>query len=420
MLKGKIQTLLAADLAYNNVMQKWKRIIHSLPIFVSILGVMLVVGIWIYSYRTSIRLPYSYMQERCAATISRGKVTISNLPREELRSHVHQLQNAFIIEWNMHRAHKGLDAYREYQSRVNAGLPPLAPLTEEAIAEKKKYETEKAAVEAAEKELIRLLWPLSLWSTELWWPLPALLIFFMVPIVARYIHLRRHIHHVRLGAWTKLALFAFLLTMGLWIQSNQSSFGIPFCYHRTLYLATLNCGTLTINNSLHIAHVTSMHNEIKENKTNVASQLRNAEAIKITSEPMVVPKDLKDRTANEYVQIQLDIREADLADWTNEQIKIQRYRACVAYCENQLAQWHNPPGDLKPRSISYRYALGVLSLILSGIVLLSFRRWYRPIRMMKTGHCIYCGYDLRASPARCPECGTTNISRTCASQATAD
>ena len=42
--------------------------------------------------------------------------------------------------------------------------------------------------------------------------------------------------------------------------------------------------------------------------------------------------------------------------------------------------------------------------LLSGLLLAWRIDRYR--RLRPPGHCVNCGYDLRATPARCPECGT--------------
>lgn len=47
-----------------------------------------------------------------------------------------------------------------------------------------------------------------------------------------------------------------------------------------------------------------------------------------------------------------------------------------------------------------------LALVTAALPAVSLFRWYRSRRRPRAGLCTTCGYDLRATPDKCPECGT--------------
>ena len=61
------------------------------------------------------------------------------------------------------------------------------------------------------------------------------------------------------------------------------------------------------------------------------------------------------------------------------------------------------PSPLRFAASAVFYGACVFALVRS---IRGIRRWYG-LRRLRRGCCVKCGYDLRGSPGRCPECGNT-------------
>lgn len=64
-----------------------------------------------------------------------------------------------------------------------------------------------------------------------------------------------------------------------------------------------------------------------------------------------------------------------------------------------------PNGALVGYEVMFPYWLVCMALIVLPITRLTLN--YRRQRRITADFCVTCGYDLRASKQRCPECGTT-------------
>jgi hypothetical protein len=58
-------------------------------------------------------------------------------------------------------------------------------------------------------------------------------------------------------------------------------------------------------------------------------------------------------------------------------------------------------------SIQFSYAFVIVLSSVPPLTSMLVRRWQR--RRQRAGFCPACGYDLRATPDRCPECGAVGV-----------
>ena len=140
-----------------------------------------------------------------------------------------------------------------------------------------------------------------------------------------------------------------------------------------------------------------------------ARRAHEVEAVRVMELHLRYREELE-RERDELLR-RLDERERD--EPRNMDLLLRRELSPSRSAEPDEARRRPPPIPPVPSLPAYRsqrlvpLALpAVATAILPGVWLALAARSYRRARLRAAGRCPACGYDLRASPERCPECGT--------------
>jgi hypothetical protein len=117
-----------------------------------------------------------------------------------------------------------------------------------------------------------------------------------------------------------------------------------------------------------------------------------------------------------YVTVHSAARGADCTFWSTsapvrEEDKQPRWESSNypgIYLDWPNAVWRRPSAQGYICAVTLPYALVTPSCLALPFAVLGWRCWkhYRRQRREQSPGCRVCGYDLRATPNRCPECGT--------------
>jgi hypothetical protein len=194
----------------------------------------------------------------------------------------------------------------------------------------------------------------------------------------------------RYREWLAMCSLAlFLATTVVWDLSYGTDFSLPYA---GVYRLRSFQGRLIVDNQpLRSSEVTSGQ-DVSEEIARVRNELAGCLKAKLE---MFEIEGQRRLTNHESAALQaLEQREHEL-------------HVSVDALRDRMLHRRGPVSPLMSHSLAYRYVLAATApLPLAWLVSLYVRAWKRR-NAMRSGLCRSCGYDLRASPNRCPECGTT-------------
>jgi len=165
----------------------------------------------------------------------------------------------------------------------------------------------------------------------------------------------------------------------LWIKSSTVPLSRSFMYRQVRYQAMLSNGMLSVDNAPQRRFEAKGASELRREMSELIEELAVS-----------------------------GIAYSDAMHQPDSSRVIQTRKQATAARLRQLANQISRKMPTRQWTRSYqtsRFVAGTAVLPILWVLLFAFLA-IRRLRRRQTLHCVACGYDLRATPNRCPECGT--------------
>ena len=192
-----------------------------------------------------------------------------------------------------------------------------------------------------------------------------------------------------------VSLVLFVATVALWVQSYYSPGRLPWHWTRYTHGGDTDCALL--NEELKIDLISARGGFAIKSVSERCDHGYRPQNMKVDTGYGWVAESNRDRS---YESVQYPW-------WSQPRSALCRGLGIEAYSYDQQSEAGE--ASLSRPVLTFRYRGIVLPYWLpTGLFALPLIRIGRTIqsrRRRRVGHCPACGYDLRATPDRCPECG---------------